>query len=70
MRNNFYLINYIDKKPETFDNHVEFGFGGSEPHCEIPDCNNVAIIRCSWCQKSLCLKHFFNDYHFFSTYNP
>ena len=42
------------KKPENFDNPVEFGFGGSQSHCEIPGCKNVAIIRCSWCQKSLC----------------
>ena len=65
----WFKSNYIDKKPEKFDNPVEFGFGGSQPHCEIPACKNVAIIRCSWCQKSLCLKHFFNDYHFYSTYN-
>ena len=61
--------NYIDKKPENFDNPVEFGFGGSQPHCEIPGCKNVAIIKCSWCQKSLCLNHFFNEYHFSFTYN-
>ena len=61
--------NYFDKKPEEFDNPVEFDFGGSQPHCEIPGCKNVAIIRCSCCQKSLCLKHFFNDYHFCSAYN-
>ena len=66
----WFKSNYIDKKPENFDNHVEFSFGGSQPHCEIPGCKNVAIRRCSWCQKSLCLKHFFNDYHFCSTYNP
>ena len=24
--------NYNDKKPENFDNPVEFGFGGSQPH--------------------------------------
>ena len=63
----WFKSNYIGKKPENFDNPVEFGFGGSQPHCEIPGCKNVAIIKCSWCQKSLCLKHFFNDYHFCST---
>ena len=62
--------NHIDKIPEKFNNPVDFGVGGSQPHCEIPGCKNVAIIRCWWCQKSLCLKHFFKDYHFCSTYNP
>ena len=32
----WFKSNYIDKKPEKFDNLVEFGFGGSQPHCEIP----------------------------------
>ena len=42
---------WIDKKSEKFDNP---GFGGSQPHCEIPGCKNVAIMRYSWCRKSLC----------------
>ena len=66
----WFKSNYIHKKPENFDNPVKFGLGGSQPHCEIPGCKNVAIIRCSWCQKSLCFKHFFNEYHFCSTYTP
>ena len=66
----WFRSNYIDKKPEKFDNPVEFGFGGSQPHCDIRGCKNVAIIRCSWCQKSLYLKHFFNDYHFCFAFNP
>ena len=56
-----YFYKYY-KKPEKFDNPVEFGFGGSQAYCEIPGCKNVAIIRCSWCQKSLCLKHFINEH--------
>ena len=39
----WFKSNYIDKKPEKFDNPVEFGFGDSQPHCEIPGCKNVAI---------------------------
>ena len=66
----WFKSNYIDKKPEKFDNPVEFGFGGFQPHYEIPGCKNVAIIKCSRCKKSLCLNHFFNDYHFCFTYNP
>ena len=58
----WFKSNYIDKKPEIFDNPVEFGFGGSQPQCEIPGCKNVDIIRCSWCQKSLCLKNLFLFY--------
>ena len=38
---------YIDKKPANFDNPVNFAFGDSQTHCEIPGCNNVAIIKFS-----------------------
>ena len=43
----WFKSNYIDKKPENSDNPVEFGFGGSQPHCDIPGRKNVSIIRCS-----------------------
>ena len=55
LQQGWFKSNYIGKKPEKFDNPVEFGFGCSQPHCEIPGCKNVAIIRCSSCQKSLSL---------------
>ena len=42
----WFKSNSIGKKPEKFDNPVEFGFGGSQPHCEIPDCRNLAIMKC------------------------
>ncbi|KAL6257774.1 hypothetical protein P5V15_011359 [Pogonomyrmex californicus] len=27
------------------------------------------IVRCSWCKRSLCLKHFFVKYHYCNIYN-
>lgn len=55
--------------PEKFDNPVAFSFGDScNTHCEIPGCRNVAIIRCSWCKKSLCFKHFYEEYHICKNY--
>ena len=62
---------YLVNRPEKFEDPVRFGFGDScGTHCEVEGCNNVAIVRCSWCKKSLCLKHFFEDYHYCTTYNP
>lgn len=67
----WFKSNYITEKPEEFENPVSFGFGqSSQARCEIPGCNNIAIIRCAWCKKSLCLKHFFDDYHFCKTFEP
>lgn len=66
----WYKSGYIEEKPANFENPVDFAFGDScNSHCEVPGCGNVAIVRCSWCKKSLCFKHFFDDYHYCSTYN-
>lgn len=58
---------YIDKRPDTFENPVDFSYGDScKTHCDL--CRNIAIIRCSWCKKSLCFKHFFEEYHYCKNY--
>lgn len=65
----WYDSGYIEEKPEKFENPVDFGFGDScKTHCEIEGCRNIAIVRCSWCKKSLCFKHFFEDYHYCSKF--
>ena len=51
---------YINKKPEEFENPVEFSFDKSSTTCDTEDCSNITIVRCSWCKKSLCLKYFFH----------
>lgn len=61
---------YITKKPDEFENPVDFAFGeSSHPLFEIEGCSNVAVIRCSWCKKSLCLHHFFDEYHYCTNYD-
>ena len=60
---------YITEKPAEFDNPVSYSFGDScNTHCEIEGCRNVAIIRCGWCKKSLCFKHFYEEYHYCKQY--
>ena len=38
---------FIDKKPEEFDNPMDFSFQGSQPISEAPGCNQVAVIKCA-----------------------
>lgn len=65
----WYKSGYINEKPEYFDNPVDFSFGDtSKTHCEIEGCTNIAIIRCGWCKKNLCFKHFFEEYHYCSKF--
>lgn len=61
----WFASRYLNERPPTFENPVDFAFKeSSSAICEFDGCTNVAIIRCSWCKKSLCLQHFFTDYHF------
>lgn len=60
---------YTEDRPEEFVNPVHYSFEGTSPICNVENCNNIAIIRCSWCKQSLCLKHFFVDYHYCNIYN-
>jgi len=65
----WYKSGYLDVKPGEFENPVDFSFGQScKTHCEFEGCSNIAIIRCGWCKKSLCFKHFFEDYHYCSVF--
>ena len=51
---------YVAEKPGEFDKPVDFSFKTfSNTLREISGCQNVTAIRCSWCKKSLCFKHFF-----------
>lgn len=60
---------YIDERTDKFENPVSFGFGDScGTNCDVEGCENVAIIRCAWCKKSLCFRHFFDDYHYCTKY--
>ena len=55
---------YIAEKPGEFENPVDFSLKTfSNTLCEIPGCQNVAVIRCSWCKQSLCFKHFFEEHY-------
>lgn len=50
---------YTNGRSEEFKNPAEFCFEQSSKSCNIENCKNIAIVRCSWCKLSLCLKHCF-----------
>ena len=58
---------YAVTNPINFKNPVEFCFNTEEEL--ISDiCGETAIIRCAWCKKQLCFKHFFIDFHYCTKY--
>ncbi|KAL1516408.1 hypothetical protein ABEB36_000326 [Hypothenemus hampei] len=59
---------YIEERPPEFENPVEYSFYTVSAKCDL--CDQVAIVRCGWCKKNLCFKHFFDENHYCKTYNP
>ena len=57
---------YLQTCPENFDNPVEFAFDEGKTKCDI--CGGIAVVRCSWCKKNLCFKHFYEEYHYCDEY--
>ncbi|KAL6265900.1 hypothetical protein P5V15_002738 [Pogonomyrmex californicus] len=42
------------------------GYTNKSTEDDIENCNNIAVIRCSWCKGLLFLKHFFVKYHYYN----
>lgn len=62
----WYKSGYISEKPPEFDNPVDYCFKKCAAICNL--CSTAAVIRCAWCKKSLCMNHFFTDYHICKTF--
>jgi len=60
----WYASGYIDNHPGSFKTVVEVCFSFDATICVAPSCDAATFISCSWCDKPLCLNHFFLNYHF------
>lgn len=63
----WYAAGYLDEKPAYSDSPVKFCFS-SENKIKCDICGEPAFIKCAWCRKTLCFKHFFTDYHYCKKY--
>ncbi|XP_036145093.1 uncharacterized protein LOC118646411 [Monomorium pharaonis] len=60
---------YLQVIPIEFETPVDFCFKkNSKVKCDL--CDEIAIITCSWCRKSLCITHFFHEHHLCNEYVP
>lgn len=62
---------YITEKPDKCETPVNYCFQNCDTCCKF--CNDIAIIRCAWCTKSMCIQHFFaidteNSPHYCTAY--
>ena len=62
---------YVETRSGEFQNPVDFCYFRNEkniPTCSI--CGMAAFMRCVWCGEYLCFKHFYEEYHYCTHYNP
>ena len=65
----WYKSGYLEHRPGKFDTPVDFCFKKhSKVTCDI--CDEITVITCAWCKKSLCITHFFHDYRICNLYEP
>jgi len=48
---------YIEEKPAKCQTPVEYCLKGCGTICDV--CDDIAIMKCAWCTKSMCMEHFF-----------
>lgn len=63
----WYKSGYLEEKPPEFENPVKFCFKDCAAFCDL--CTVIAVIRCAWCKKFLCITHFFTEYHYCKNYS-
>ena len=54
---------YIDVDPCPFQTATQVCFKFKQDCCDMPSCHQFSFIRCSYCNKILCLQDFFLNYH-------
>ena len=59
----WFRAGYMKNSPRKFDNVNAICFRFRDRSCDIDDCDESSFIRYSWCQKVLCFKPFFIQYH-------
>jgi hypothetical protein len=59
----WYQSGYLQHDPGPFKNVKEVCFTFEHNSCSVNKCDETTFICCSWCERSLCINHFFLDYH-------
>jgi len=67
-RYSWYKCGYIDVKPPTFVNPVEFCYKQDCMSCFCDICEGDTVAKCAWCKQSLCIDHFFVNIHYCDNY--
>ncbi|CAM4778789.1 unnamed protein product [Rotaria magnacalcarata] len=60
----WYKSRFLKDDPGPFQNVKQICFSIEKDKCDVQDCIDGPMIRCSWCQQELCFSHFFLCYHY------
>jgi hypothetical protein len=67
----WYESTYITRHPPPFLTPRQFSSNlGKSQSCDILPCKFAAFLKCGWCKCILCIKHFFELYHYCTNYIP
>lgn len=56
----------IGSRSNQFQNPVRFCFNYDKLICDF--CEDLQMLTCSWCKSSLCVQHFFENFHICKNY--
>lgn len=64
---------YMDQRPNPFVSPINFAFDFPGDTCKVGNfrespCDGGVFIRCLWCTKEMCFKHFFDLMHLCQDY--
>lgn len=64
----WYRSGYLDDHPGQFEHPVVYSFDSVGLVCSL--CSNTGFVKCAWCTKDLCVKHFYEEHHYCKVYVP
>ena len=57
----WYSVAHVNERFEEFPNPSKFVFDEIGEECK--ECDEMPVMKCSWCRVSLCTNHFFVSHH-------
>jgi hypothetical protein len=65
VRYSFFRSGYTDERPSTFDTPPQYCLESypAGASCEKKECGSRTILRCAYCERCLCFKHFLLKMH-------
>jgi len=64
----WFKCGYLSERPPCFENPLSFVFRNADMSDTCAMCDDVPLVKCSWCSDCMCLQHFFYEIHVCDNY--